>query len=125
MWERMDQGRRARIDALIAEFGGEADASAAPRMAEEILYWRKRMELISEVVSKVRTESRSPSSPRRRWHISTPNDPFLAKFWGSPRTKRPICSSPGATDAADGRMDVRRRHARLAGDSPLCCLFSH
>jgi hypothetical protein len=56
---------------LIAEFGGEADAPAAlTRMAEEILYGRQRMELISEVVSKGRT---SPSSaPDRIANSPTP-----------------------------------------------------
>jgi hypothetical protein len=55
--ERADRDCRAQIDAVIAEFGGEADASAAlTRMAEEILYWRSRMQLLSDVVAKVRTE---------------------------------------------------------------------
>ena len=53
--KRMDH--KGRIDAVIAEFGGDVDAATAlTRMAEEILYWRKRMELISEVVGKVQSE---------------------------------------------------------------------
>jgi hypothetical protein len=48
---------RARIDAVIADFGGGTDAPAAlRRMAEEVAYWRIRMQLISDVVAKVRSE---------------------------------------------------------------------
>jgi hypothetical protein len=60
-WQEWQQQReqqcQARIDAVIAEFDGESDASAAlTRMAEELLYWRHRMGLIAEVVSRVRSE---------------------------------------------------------------------
>ena len=52
-----EQKRQARIDAVITEFGGETDAPAAlTRMAEELLYWRRRIRLIAEVVAKVQAE---------------------------------------------------------------------
>ena len=40
--ERMEQCRQAQIDAVIAEFGGDTDASAAlTRMAEALLHYRQ------------------------------------------------------------------------------------
>ena len=55
--EQRKQECQARIDAVIAEFGGETDAPAAlTRMAEELLYWRRRMQLIADVVAKVQAE---------------------------------------------------------------------
>jgi hypothetical protein len=55
--ERRDQDDQMKIEATIAEFGGEADARAALiRMAEEILYWRRRIRWIEAVVAKVRSE---------------------------------------------------------------------
>jgi hypothetical protein len=55
--ERREQESQARFDAVIAEFGGKTDAPAAlTRMAEELLYWRRRMQLIAEVIAKVQAE---------------------------------------------------------------------
>ncbi len=54
---RRDLDNQAQVDAIIAEFNGDADAAAAlARLAEEILYWRIRMRLIADVVAKVRSE---------------------------------------------------------------------
>lgn len=39
--ERMEQSRQAKIDAVIAEFGGDTDASATlTRMAQALLHYR-------------------------------------------------------------------------------------
>jgi hypothetical protein len=55
--ERRDQENQAQVDDAIAEFGGDTDAAGAlTRMAEEILYWRRRIKWISAVVRKVETE---------------------------------------------------------------------
>jgi hypothetical protein len=52
-----DQENQARVDEVIAEFGGDIDAAGAlTRMAEEILYWRRRIKWIEGVVAKVRRE---------------------------------------------------------------------
>lgn len=40
--EQMEQSRQAKIDAVIAEFGGDTDASAAlTHMAEALLHYRQ------------------------------------------------------------------------------------
>ena len=49
----MEQQDRAQVDVVIAEFDGDA-----ARMAEEILYWRRRMRRLLEVANKI--ESREP-----------------------------------------------------------------
>ena len=55
--QRMDQESQAQIDAVIAEFDGATDAPAAlAKMAEEILYWRSRMQQLAEVVAKIQSE---------------------------------------------------------------------
>ena len=66
--QRMDQESQAQIDAVIAEFDGATDASAAlAKMAEEILYWRSRMQQLAEVVAKrSKAKNRSRSSALQR-----------------------------------------------------------
>lgn len=48
--ERSQRLERARIDVVVAEFGGDVDA-----MAREILSWRRHVRQLEEVVAKVRT----------------------------------------------------------------------
>jgi hypothetical protein len=53
--ERREREDRARIDEVIAEFGGATDPpDAMVRMAEEPLYWRRRIRWIEAVVAKIR-----------------------------------------------------------------------
>jgi hypothetical protein len=51
--EQRERDDRAQVAQVVAEFDGDA-----ARMAEEILYWRRRIERLVEVVTKF--ESREP-----------------------------------------------------------------